>query len=92
MDSDSFDDISDEFEGFDFDAVPALSAPKPAHGTNTKLIRSSSPDSEYSFNDEFDAAFLAEVEALERLEQSKLANSLLPSSSWSCSIPFLCII
>jgi hypothetical protein len=81
MDSDSFDDIPDEFEGIDFDAVPALSAPTPTPGMNTKLKRSSSPKSEYSFDDEFDAAFLAEVEALERLEQSKVASSSLPSNS-----------
>jgi hypothetical protein len=69
--SDEFDDLPDEFEGFDWNEIPALTLsnetrfPDSLDNLNVPCPASPHPSSHYSCDDEFDEAFLAAVDALE---------------------------
>lgn len=70
---DEFDSYPDEFEGLDWNEFPALSLPvlnNGSHSLDLDVLHpprpgSSRSSSHYSCDDVFDAAFLAEVDALE---------------------------
>jgi len=77
---DEFANIPDDFEGVDFDAIPALAPPATESATpaaNMLPVEKSGSDTSsppYSCDDHYDAAFLAEVDALE--------NSLQPAGGF----------
>ena len=56
-DTDEFDAIPNEFEGLDFDAVPALAIPHPT--------RPPSAASQYSCDAQIDESYLVAIDALE---------------------------
>ena len=76
MSDDEFDGIPDEFEGLDFNAVPALASPNaPPTTTNTSTFGPSaiiprpssaaSSSTQYSCDDEINQSYLVAVDAFE---------------------------
>lgn len=73
---DEFDTIPDEFEGIDFDAVPALTALPAALSEESATASDSDAaipprppsagSTHYSWDDEIDESVLVEVDAIER--------------------------
>jgi hypothetical protein len=60
----SFDDLPDEFEGIDFDAIPDLAVPS---SVVTQVTPESTIDALYSFDDDhYNDDFFAQLDALEQ--------------------------
>jgi hypothetical protein len=73
---DEFDAIPDDFEGFDFDAIPDLAITGPAEITSNSISAipprpaSAGSSSHYSYDDDIDESVLVELDAIEgRLNQ-----------------------
>ncbi|KIM85517.1 hypothetical protein PILCRDRAFT_367384 [Piloderma croceum F 1598] len=73
---DEFDAIPDDFEGFDFDAIPDLAITGPAEVTSNSISAipprpaSAGSSSHYSYDDDIDESILVELDAIEgRLSQ-----------------------